>query len=198
MKYGERLDAALRVKGLKQKQLAALTGVKVGSISKIVRGDQDRSSFDGKFAVVLDVHAKWLSDGDEDYAPAWLSEYMANKNQAKPKEKTDNSLHKIGAYIGIKNINMPVDSAALKQILLTPFNMLTEREKGVRVGKEFIKAYFGASDDQAWLIDWVLLTEAPSKDVRLTALKKIVSRAEELIMKEGNGENEPIKSNTTA
>lgn len=198
MKYGERLDAALRFKGLKQKQLAALTGVKVGSISKIVRGDQDRSSFDGKFAVALDVHAKWLSDGDEDYAPHWLQEFLSNKSKKRIDGNQGNTLHKIGAYIGIKNTDLAVDSAALKQILLTPFNMLTEREKGVRVGKEFIKAYFGASDDQAWLIDWVLLTEAPSKDVRLTALKKIVSRAEELILKEGNGENEPIKSNTTA
>ena len=74
MNYGERLKAARSHKGLTQKELGAATNgeVKQASISKIERGDQDFSGFDILLAMALDVHPKWLKDGDPAYLPDWL------------------------------------------------------------------------------------------------------------------------------
>ena len=80
MKYGQRLRAARKHKKLTQDELAELSGVKQGSISKIERGDQDRSTFDIDLAISLDVSPKWLKDGDPTHSPAWIS--TKNRKQA--------------------------------------------------------------------------------------------------------------------
>lgn len=81
MKYGERLKLVRERAGLTQNELAALTygSVKQGTISKIERGDQERSTFDIELAVVLDVHPKWLKDEDPRYAPLWFKDGQINE-----------------------------------------------------------------------------------------------------------------------
>ncbi len=73
MKYGERLRLAREHKGLKQDDLAKLSGVKQGTISKIERGDQNSSSFDAELAHALDLEAMWLKTGKQSFAPDWLN-----------------------------------------------------------------------------------------------------------------------------
>lgn len=63
MKYGERLKYARNRKGWSQGKLAEESGVGQGSISKIERGDQDRSSFDITLAKALEINPEWLANG---------------------------------------------------------------------------------------------------------------------------------------
>jgi len=55
MKYGERLRKARKLRKLSQPQLAELSGVGQGSISKIERGDQEASTFDVPLAIALRI-----------------------------------------------------------------------------------------------------------------------------------------------
>lgn len=73
MNYGQRLKTARKRKGYSQNELAEITGVGQGSISKIERGDQESSTFDITLAEALDVHPKWLQSGEEKHRPAWLN-----------------------------------------------------------------------------------------------------------------------------
>lgn len=73
MKYGERLRVAREHKGLTQEELAKISGVKQGTISKIERGDQNSSGFDAELSYYLDVEAMWLKTGSDKFAPNWLS-----------------------------------------------------------------------------------------------------------------------------
>ncbi|MGZ8158374.1 MAG: XRE family transcriptional regulator [Methylobacter sp.] len=72
--YGERLRMAREHRGLTQGQLAELSGVKQGTISKIERGDQHVSSFDIELAYALDIEAMWLKTGGEEFEPEWIKE----------------------------------------------------------------------------------------------------------------------------
>jgi SOS-response transcriptional repressor LexA len=73
MKYGERLRAAREHKGFTQEELAKISGVKQGTISKIERGDQNYSGFDAELSYYLDVEAMWLKTGANQFAPDWLA-----------------------------------------------------------------------------------------------------------------------------
>jgi phage repressor protein C with HTH and peptisase S24 domain len=77
--YGDRLRAARIHKGYTQTRLEEKSGVKQGTISKIERGEQDSSSFDIPLAMALDVNPAWLKDGDEQYAPDWLTGKSVNE-----------------------------------------------------------------------------------------------------------------------
>lgn len=74
MNYGERLRVAREHKNWTQGDLEKATDgiVGQGTISKIERGDQGNSKYDIIIAHVLDIHPKWLYDGDERYMPNWL------------------------------------------------------------------------------------------------------------------------------
>jgi transcriptional regulator with XRE-family HTH domain len=63
MKYGERLKFARKARGYSQQELAKLSGVGQGSISKIERGDQEASTFDAELAMALKINPLWLSRG---------------------------------------------------------------------------------------------------------------------------------------
>ena len=63
MQYGERLKFARKMRKLTQPDLAALSNVKQGTISKIERGDQSASAFDIDLAVALRINPVWLSKG---------------------------------------------------------------------------------------------------------------------------------------
>ena len=52
--------------------LAEVSGVPQGTISKIERGDQDKSTYDGALSRALGVHPLWLSLNDAEYQPDWL------------------------------------------------------------------------------------------------------------------------------
>lgn len=104
MKYGERLRLAREQAGLSQDELSALTNgeVKQGSISKIERGDQTRSSFDIDLAIALNIHPKWLKDEDERFKPDWYSSNLKSirdypqgsfKNNTKINEKDSTYLN---------------------------------------------------------------------------------------------------------
>jgi transcriptional regulator with XRE-family HTH domain len=71
--YGDRLRAARKHKGLSQNQLADISGVGQGTISKIERGGQECSAADIKLSLALDINPAWLSEGDERYIPNWLA-----------------------------------------------------------------------------------------------------------------------------
>lgn len=73
MKYGQRLRLARKHKKWSQERLSEKSGVPQGSISKIERGDQEYSSYDVDLAMALDIHPKWLGDGNEEFAPGWLN-----------------------------------------------------------------------------------------------------------------------------
>lgn len=60
---GERLRWAREQKGWSQERLAAESGVKQGSISKIERGDQERTTFAVVLADTLGVDVAWLESG---------------------------------------------------------------------------------------------------------------------------------------
>jgi len=60
---GQRLAGTRRRAGLTQEQLSRESGVKQGTISKIERGDQERSSFITELAEALGVSPTWLADG---------------------------------------------------------------------------------------------------------------------------------------
>lgn len=93
MKYGDRLRFTREIAGLSQEELANKTNgaVKQGTISKIERGDQERSSFDIDLAIALNVHPKWLKDEDERFAPEWFK-YGSNNTNIKPAHHQANSL----------------------------------------------------------------------------------------------------------
>lgn len=63
MEYGDRLRNARTAKGYSQQQLAEVSGVPQGTISKIERGDQQTSRYDLALSEALDVSAKWLQTG---------------------------------------------------------------------------------------------------------------------------------------
>lgn len=67
--YGQRLRLAREHKKLSQDELAELSGVKQGTISKIERGDQGASTFDIELSDALGIHPLWLKKGDTRYAP---------------------------------------------------------------------------------------------------------------------------------
>ena len=64
--YGERLAAALKLKSLKQMELAKALNIKQSAVSKIINGSQ---YFDFDLAVkaceVLDISLDWLAYGSE-------------------------------------------------------------------------------------------------------------------------------------
>jgi len=95
--YGQRLQIARNHKGLSQPQLAEISGVGQGSISKIERGGQDSSSYDAVLAYHLEVEAMWLSTGDDKFAPDWLVlDNKIKKTQDKvsePPSKEYKSIH---------------------------------------------------------------------------------------------------------
>lgn len=72
MKYGDRLRIAREHKNISQDELASLSGVKQGTISKIERGDQNSSGFDAVLSHTLDIEAMWLYTGRDEFAPDWL------------------------------------------------------------------------------------------------------------------------------
>ena len=72
MKYGERLRVAREKKGLSQEDLAKVSGVGQGTISKIERGDQNSSGYDAILSYTLDIDAMWLYSGKDQFAPDWL------------------------------------------------------------------------------------------------------------------------------
>lgn len=72
LNYGERLKAARKQKKLSQAELAKISGVGQGSISKIERGDQDTSAYDVELSYALDVNPLWLKNGDQRFLPPWL------------------------------------------------------------------------------------------------------------------------------
>lgn len=61
--FGARLRSAREAAGLSQQQLADKCGVGQGSISKIERGDQDKSVHTPELADALGVTARWLATG---------------------------------------------------------------------------------------------------------------------------------------
>lgn len=76
LNYGERLKWARKRAGLTQLELAELSGVGQGTISKIERGDQSESSYDTILAHHLNVYAYWLTtgEGNPDITPLTTSE----------------------------------------------------------------------------------------------------------------------------
>lgn len=77
--YGQRLRAAREYRNLKQNELSEKTSVlhngvvkkvSVASISKIERGDQERSTFDVALAKALNIRVEWLSYGRGEMLPA--------------------------------------------------------------------------------------------------------------------------------
>jgi len=78
MNYGQRLKAARLHKKLSQDSLAKISSVGQGSISKIERGDQDKSAFDIELSIALDVSPIWLKSGQEKYEPNWISSTKDN------------------------------------------------------------------------------------------------------------------------
>jgi len=90
MNYGQRLKAARKHKKLTQPQLAELSGVGQGSISKIERGDQEVSAFDIELAYALDVSPLWLKTGNKKHAPDWLSEdFIKDVQQELPRPESN-------------------------------------------------------------------------------------------------------------
>lgn len=73
MKYGDRLKTARQFRQLSQDQLSEISGVKQGSISKIERGGQEKSTFDIVLAEALDIHPAWLNNGNPRHKPYWLN-----------------------------------------------------------------------------------------------------------------------------
>lgn len=71
--YGQRLKAARKNKKLSQTDLAEISGVGQGSISKIERGDQESSAYDIELSHHLGVNPMWLKTGDENLAPDWIT-----------------------------------------------------------------------------------------------------------------------------
>ncbi len=63
MNYGERLKYARNKRGWSQDKLAKVSGVRQGSISKIERGDQDKSTFDLDLSRALGINPDWLANG---------------------------------------------------------------------------------------------------------------------------------------
>ena len=72
LNYGNRLRAARKNKKLSQQDLADISGVGQGSISKIERGDQDTSAYDVELSFALDVHPMWLKYGDDRFLPDFV------------------------------------------------------------------------------------------------------------------------------
>lgn len=61
--YGERLQWARKRAGMTQVELANISKVKQGTISKIERGDQSESAFDTILAFHLKINPHWLTTG---------------------------------------------------------------------------------------------------------------------------------------
>jgi transcriptional regulator with XRE-family HTH domain len=61
MNYGERLRYAREKREMTQEELAAKSKVGQGSISKIERGDQEKSTHDIKLAFALQISPFWLA-----------------------------------------------------------------------------------------------------------------------------------------
>lgn len=73
LNYGDRLRTARKHRKLSQNQLAELSGVGQGTISKIERGEQGDSAANIKLAMALDISPVWLSEGDARFVPEWLT-----------------------------------------------------------------------------------------------------------------------------
>ena len=84
MKYGDRLKLAREHKGLSQEELAKVSSVGQGTISKIERGDQNSSGYDAVLSHTLDIDAMWLYSGKDEFAPEWLM--PGKKNIKSPPE----------------------------------------------------------------------------------------------------------------
>lgn len=84
MKYGERLRLARKYKNLSQAELAIISGVKQGTISKIERNGQNYSGFDAQLSDALDIHAMWLRTEEEKFAPGWLNNNSTNHIKKPP------------------------------------------------------------------------------------------------------------------
>lgn len=132
--YGQRLKAARTHKKLTQPQLAEISGVPQGTISKIERGDQETSAYDSVLAHHLDVNALWLRNGDELLKPEWLG-----GNYKTPKLTV------------IRNISEPVKSEFDIQSL-QPAELRIPLLSWVRAG-DFCEApgQFGQYDAEEWL-----------------------------------------------
>lgn len=65
MNISDKLKRARAQKGLTQNELARISGVKQGTISKIERGDQAATTFLVKLARALDVAPDWLESGSD-------------------------------------------------------------------------------------------------------------------------------------
>ncbi len=59
-KLGDRLRHARTIRGFSQERLSEISGVKQGTISKIERGDQTKTTFYVELANALDVRIEWL------------------------------------------------------------------------------------------------------------------------------------------
>jgi transcriptional regulator with XRE-family HTH domain len=84
MKYGDRLKLAREHEGLSQEELAKVSGVGQGTISKIERGDQNSSGYDAVLSHTLSIDAMWLYSGKDEFAPEWL--IPGKKNLRHPPE----------------------------------------------------------------------------------------------------------------
>lgn len=106
--YGDRLRTARKHKNLSQDQLAQVSGVKQGTISKIERGDQEISTFDVELSMALDIHPLWLKNGDERYKPLFMggdyieAEYTRVFDTVKEHKKliTENKIKKFPRVVG--------------------------------------------------------------------------------------------------
>jgi transcriptional regulator with XRE-family HTH domain len=137
LNYGDRLRIARKHKGLSQNQLAEISGVGQGTISKIERGGQDCSAADIKLALALDISPVWLSEGDERYIPEWLST-VSIQGQL---DDVTGSIHAAQhvpetkpSYIDISKL-IPTASPATQDLLKTLERGLQEG----RLDEEFIK-----------------------------------------------------------
>lgn len=65
-RFGDRLRLARKRAGFSQEGLANAAAVSQGVISKIERGDQEKSTYINEFAKILGCNAYWLETGKEE------------------------------------------------------------------------------------------------------------------------------------
>ena len=70
MSLGKRLKEARKKKGWSQDDLVRESGVKQGTLSKIERGDQDKTTFIFDLATALECSPQWLESGKGDPYPS--------------------------------------------------------------------------------------------------------------------------------
>jgi len=64
MSLGSRLNTAMKVMGVGQRQLSATSGVSQANISKLCSGKSERTSYVVELATALGVNPSWLATGD--------------------------------------------------------------------------------------------------------------------------------------